>query len=191
MEPSGIQFPEGLIPSSSSTSIRARVNKSSLGPASPFGIVHTPSSFLAKNGPPGCASRTWIILLRRIFHAIFQRQTRRSCKSANNAERAECCRINAGSDRQKMISLVTRDGGAGERTHSAVGGIGVVTELLQLSLNTGHDLVRRKPVVAINRFVVPIIRGRIVTPGRIPPAVIPTPPAPIEKDDGGAAVSSL
>src|SRR2546430_15342373 len=88
-----------------------------------------------------------------------------------------------------MISLVTRDGGAGERTHSAVGGIAVVTELLQLNLNTGHDLVRRKPVVAINRFVVPIIRGRIVTPGRIPPAVIPTPPAPIEKDDGGAAGS--
>src|SRR5438477_2552109 len=65
IEPSGIQFLEGLIPSSSSTSIRARVNKSSLGPASPFGIVHTPSSFLAKNGPPGCASRTWIIVLRR------------------------------------------------------------------------------------------------------------------------------
>src|SRR5205823_14576469 len=65
IEPSGIQFPEGLIPSSSSTSIRARVIKSSLGPASPFGIVHTPSSFLVKNGLPGCASRTWIILLRR------------------------------------------------------------------------------------------------------------------------------
>src|SRR5439155_23577114 len=40
IEPSGIQFPDGLIPSSSSTSIRARVNKSSSGPASPFGIVH-------------------------------------------------------------------------------------------------------------------------------------------------------
>src|SRR5258707_15510771 len=33
------------------------------------------------------------------------------------------------------------------------------------------------------------MRVRGVTPGRIPPAVIPTPPAPVEKDDGGAAVS--
>jgi len=120
---------------------------------------------------------------------MFQRQTRRSCKSANNAERAERGRIDPGSDWQKMITLTARDCGAGERSHLAIHGVGVVTALLQCNLNAGHDLMRRKAVVTVNRFVVPVIRVRIVTPGRIPPPVIPTPPAPVEKDDGDAVVS--
>src|SRR5260370_37891174 len=64
-----------------------------------------------------------------------------------------------------------------------------MAEPVQLSLNAGHDLVRRKAVVTVNRFVVLIIRVGIVTPGWIPPAVIPAPPTEIEKDDGGAMIS--
>ncbi len=57
--PSPSQFAAvARIPSSSSNSIRARGNNSSPSAASPFGIVHAPSSLLRKYGPPGCASRT-------------------------------------------------------------------------------------------------------------------------------------
>ena len=87
-----------------------------------------------------------------------------------------------------MIALIAREGGASERSHFTVDGPGVITLLLKRNLNTGHDLIRRKPVVAVDRLVVLILRVGIVTPGRIPPAVIPTPPAKIEKDDGGATM---
>src|ERR1700716_2805840 len=120
----------------------------------------------AKNEQAGADTTAFLFLRRRrIFHLTYQRPASRNCKSADNAERYECCRVNAGSDRQKMISLVTRDRGAGERAHLTVDFVTVITELLQLSLNTGDDLVRRKPVITINRFVVLIIRVRVVTPG--------------------------
>src|SRR5206468_6026660 len=44
----------------------SRVSKSSPGAASPFGIVHAPSSLWTWKGPPGCASRTSnLFFLRR------------------------------------------------------------------------------------------------------------------------------
>src|SRR6266496_3925384 len=60
MEPSSMYSRTllGRNPTSSSNSICARVSKSSLGAASPFGIVHAPSSLWTWKGPPGCASRT-------------------------------------------------------------------------------------------------------------------------------------
>src|SRR6266849_8804392 len=69
--------------------------------------------------------------------ATFQRQARRCCKSANDAERAERGRINAGSDRQKMIALIARDCGAGKWSHFTVDGVGVITLLLEYDLHTG------------------------------------------------------
>ena len=85
-----------------------------------------------------------------------------------------------------MVALVTCNRGPGKRTHFAVDGPGVIPLLLECDLNAGHDLVGRKTVGTVNRFVVLIIRVGIVTPGRIPPAVIPTPPTEIEEDDGDA-----
>src|SRR5437588_2607391 len=87
-----------------------------------------------------------------------------------------------------MVALVTCNRGPGKRTHFAVDGPGVITLLLECDLNAGHDLVGRKTVGTVNRFVVLIIRVGIVTPGRIPPAVIPAPPTEIEKDDGGTMI---
>src|SRR2546429_7811986 len=87
-----------------------------------------------------------------------------------------------------MVALVTCNRGPGKRTHFTVDGPAVVTALLQGSLNAGHDLVGRKTVGTVNRFVVLIIRVGIVTPGWIPPTVIPAPPTEVEKDDGGTMI---
>src|SRR2546429_7231035 len=87
-----------------------------------------------------------------------------------------------------MVALVTCNRGPGKRTHFAVDGPGVITLLLECDLNAGHDLVGRKTVGTVNRFVVLIIRVGIVTPGGIPPAVIPAPPAEVEKDDSDATI---
>ena len=54
--------------------------------------------------------------------------------------------------------------------------------MLQRCLNIDNYLVGSKCVIAIDRAVVVIIGIiRIVTPGRIPPAVIPTPKPPTNK----------
>src|SRR5439155_22255927 len=67
MEPSSMYSRTvlGRNPTSSSNSICARVSKSSPGAASPFGIVHAPSSLWTWKGPPGCANRTSTLLLLR------------------------------------------------------------------------------------------------------------------------------
>src|SRR6202023_923674 len=106
--------------------------------------------------------------------------------SVKDAEGAKGRRIHARRDIHVMIALVTREGSPSERTHFAVDGIGVITKLLQFGLNAGDDLFRRE--VAINWFVVLIIRVGIVTPGRIPPAIVPAPPAPVEKDERRAMI---
>src|ERR1700736_4489739 len=82
-----------------------------------------------------------------------------------------------------MIALIASNRCPGQRTHCAVDGVGVITTLLERSLNAGDDLVRRRSVVTIDRLVVLIIRVGIVAPGRIPPAVIPAPPTPVEEDE--------
>ena len=88
-----------------------------------------------------------------------------------------------------MIALIARDGRLSLRTHFAVDGVGIITELLQLGLHAGNDLIRLLTVGAVDRLVVLVIGVGIVTPGRIPPAVPPTPPAPVKKDDRGAMMS--
>src|SRR5205814_705316 len=119
---------------------------------------------------------------------LFQRQIVLRCKSANDAKRAESDRVDSGSDRQSTVALVTRDRRASKRTHSAVNSVGVITELLQLRLDTGDNLFGREPIIAVNRLVAVVVRIGIVTPRGIPPAVIPAPPAKVEKDDRGAMV---
>src|SRR2546429_5279308 len=87
-----------------------------------------------------------------------------------------------------MVALVTCNRGPGKRTDFAVDGPGAITLLLECDLNAGHDLVGRKTVGTVNRFVVLIIRVGIVTPAGTPPAVIPAPPTEIEKHDGGTMI---
>src|SRR2546423_6202263 len=106
-------------------------------------------------------------------------------ESANDSERTERCRIDTGSDRQTVVGLKTRDRGACQRTHAPVDRVLVISALLERSLNTGDNLFGRLTVVTVDRFVVVVVRIGIVTPGRVPPAVVPTPPAEIEKDDRG------
>jgi len=107
----------------------------------------------------------------------------------NDAERSERWVVDAGRDRHAMVALVTRNRALGERTHFAVDGVGVIAELLQLRLNAGDDLIRGRGGGAVDRLVVLIIRVGIVTPGRVPPAIVPAPPAEIEKDQRQAMVS--
>src|SRR5437016_14118261 len=91
----------------------------------------------AKDEQAGADTAAFLFLRwRRIFHAIFQRQTRARRKSTNDPERSQCCRIDAGCDRQKMIALVTRDRGAGERAHGAGDGVGGVSGVLRLGVTT-------------------------------------------------------
>src|SRR5947209_1055762 len=87
-----------------------------------------------------------------------------------------------------MIALVTRERGSSQRPHGSIDRLSLVTELLQFRLNTGDDLVGGQAVGAVDRLIVLIIRVWIVAPGGIPPAVIPAPPARIEKNDGSAVV---
>ena len=51
-----------------------------------------------------------------------------------------------------------------------------------------YALVGGQAVGTVDRLIVLIIRVWIVAPGGIPPAVIPAPPARIEKNDGSAVV---
>src|SRR5262249_60394943 len=64
----------------------------------------------------------------------------------------------------------------------------ILTPPLTASLNAGDNLYRLFAVIAVDRVVVLVIRVGSVTPGRIPPAVIPAPPAPVEKDESNAMV---
>jgi len=106
----------------------------------------------------------------------------------NDAERGESWLIDARRDRHVMIALVARDRALSERAHLAVNGVGVIAELLQFGLNASDDLVGRETGGAVDGLIVLIIRVGIVTPRRVPPAVIPTPPTPIEKDQRQAVV---
>src|SRR2546423_8022121 len=87
-----------------------------------------------------------------------------------------------------MIALILGQRGPSQRPHFTVDRPRVITLLLQRDLNGGDNLIRRKSVETVDRLVVVIIRVGIVTPGRIPPAVIPAPPTEIEKDDRGATM---
>src|SRR5690348_3798221 len=107
-------------------------------------------------------------------------------QSVNNAERDESRLIDAVADRHVVIALIARNRALRQWAHFAVDGIGVITELLELCLNTGDDLVRRFAVGPVNRLVVLIIRVGVVTPRRVPPAVVPAPPTPVEKDQRDA-----
>src|SRR5438445_1988753 len=87
-----------------------------------------------------------------------------------------------------MVALVAGNGGASKRAHFAIHGVLIVAALLQLRLDAGDDLFGREPIITVDRLVIVVIRIRIVTPGWIPPAIVPAPPAKIEKDDRGAMV---
>ena len=87
-----------------------------------------------------------------------------------------------------MIALILGERRSSQRSHFSVDRPSVITLLLERDLDTGHDLFGRESAVTIDRLVVLIIRVGIVTPGRIPPAVVPAPPTEIEKDDRSAMI---
>lgn len=87
------------------------------------------------------------------------------------------------------IALIPRECFLRQRAKDTIRFVGKVAESLQLALHVGHDLIRQKAITSINRSVVFVIGAVwIITPGGIPPAVVPAPVAPVDEDDGVAAV---
>ena len=87
------------------------------------------------------------------------------------------------------IALIPGECFLRQRAKDTIRFVGKVAESLQLALHVGHDLIRQKAVTSINRSVVFVIGAVwIIAPGGIPPAVVPAPVAPVDEDDGVAAV---
>jgi hypothetical protein len=87
------------------------------------------------------------------------------------------------------IALIPGECFLRQRAKDTIRFVGKVAESLQLALHVGHDLIRQKAITSINRPVVFIIGAAwIIAPGGIPPAVVPAPVAPVDEDDGVAAV---
>ena len=83
------------------------------------------------------------------------------------------------------IALIPGECFLRQRAKDTIRFVGKVAESLQLALHVGHDLIRQKAITSINRSVVFVIgAGLIIAPGGIPPAVVPTPVAQVDEDDG-------
>ena len=111
-------------------------------------------------------------------------------ESVRQAERTQRCRIDIADNRQHMIALVVRNCGPSQRSHRAINRVTKITALLQCALHIRDHLVGWQSIITIDWLIVGIVGiVRIIAPRWIPPAIIPTPPSKIEKDDGSAAAS--
>src|SRR5205823_1072602 len=88
-----------------------------------------------------------------------------------------------GSNGQAMVRLKCRQGSTRLRPQASISRSGVVTLPLQCDLHTHDDLIWRPVAVTVNRPVIWIVGGRVVSPCRIPVTGIPVPPSAQHKDD--------
>src|SRR3989442_12504506 len=82
-----------------------------------------------------------------------------------------------------MVSLVIGKRCTGKRSEETIHLAMIITLLLQRSLNVGDHLIGWQMIVGVDRTVVDVICGGIVTPGRIPKACIPEIPPTENKND--------
>ena len=92
-------------------------------------------------------------------------------------------------DRKSSVLLVAAQGSLGYRAESSVHPRGVIAEALQFGLHVGDGLIRWQAVVFVDRPIV-VVGGviRVVTPGRVPPAIVPTPVPAADENDRVATV---
>ena len=109
--------------------------------------------------------------------------------SLAKSERGQSLRIDRTGHLDPGIALIPGKCFLCQRAKDTIRFVGKVAESLQLALHVGHDLIRQKAITSINRSVVFVIGTVwIISPGGIPPAVVPTPIAQVDEDDRVAAV---
>ena len=109
--------------------------------------------------------------------------------SLAKSERGKRLRIDHAGHLDPGIALIPSECFLRQRAKDTIRFVGKVAESLQLALHVGHDLIRQKVVTPINRSVVFVIGAvRVIAPGGIPPAAVAAPVAPVDKDDGVAAL---
>ena len=102
----------------------------------------------------------------------------------NEAQRLQRFWVYEARDGQPIVLLVTFQRGTRCRTQNTINLIGIISEVLQCALHVRDHLIWRQILVTIDRLVKGIGRvERVIAPGRVPPAGIPTPITPVNQND--------